>query len=184
MTPYLAPGVLKMIESDWKKIKHFTKSEVAAACQRGLWQNIDAGSLYALDAFAGYAPEGTRLLPSVIFSPYKSGPRQIPTATWNTPDTKTHEPNSLHYAGRAFDLMFPSCSLHTAWVTALRFTVWGGVGLYPFWSTPGLHLDTRDAVGGQRVLWWVDKAGTYRYLRTEADIASMFTEGLAAHRLL
>lgn len=40
---------------------------------------------------------------------------------------------------------------------------WTGIGLYPYWSTPGLHLDTRPCRAlERRSRWFRDKAGEYR----------------------
>lgn len=160
---------------DWRYLRHFTQPEVSAACQDGAWANIDAGSFYLLDEFAGYLVAGQRLVESVAFMPTRTKAGN-PTATWNTPDTKAHNPRSLHYQGRAFDLMFPRNALATAWLTAMRFPKFGGVGAYPFWRPdPGLHLDTRitfdeEQGTGFRVLWVCDREGKYNYLNDEAGI--------------
>jgi hypothetical protein len=160
---------------DWRAIRCFTEHEVAAACQDGLWQNIDAGSFYLLDQFASYLVAGRRLITSVQLMPTRTRDG-IPTATWNLPDTNAHAGDSMHYRGRAFDVMFPRTALATAWFTALRFPKFGGIGAYPFWRPdPGLHLDTRFASGdeqgrGFRVMWWADADRRYHYLNDEHDI--------------
>jgi len=162
-------------EGDWKELWCFKKDEVAAACQDGAWQKIDAGSFYLLDDFANYLVGGKRLISQVQFLPTRTK-TGIPTATWNAEETKAHAADSLHYRGQAFDLMFPKNALATAWLTALRFGRWGGIGAYPFWKPdPGLHLDTRwvgasEEGVGFRVLWWVTREGKYRYLNSEEDI--------------
>lgn len=173
MTP--AVGQRGLLAQDWRAIRHFSVEEVAAACEQGAWWNIDAGSLYQLDVFAGYAVDAERLVAAVTFMPTRTA-AGIPTATWNRPETKAHSPGSLHERGRAFDLLFPRSTLATAWFTAVRFPKWGGVGAYPFWRPdPGLHLDTRwagdaEQGAGFRVMWWVDSAGMYHYLNAEDDI--------------
>lgn len=174
-----AIGARGLIEADWRHLKSFSLGEVTRACQGGQWEKIDAGSLLTLDRFAGYVTRTGRLVEAVEFMPRKilSGPfAGEPTATWNTPATAAHDGKSWHYKGRAFDVMFPRNRLATAWLTAMRFPEWGGIGVYPFWRPdPGLHLDTRP-VGlqeqgvGFRVLWYVTEAGTYQYLNDEADI--------------
>lgn len=170
-----APGVRGLCEADWQEVKHFSKDETIQACQDGRWQQIDAGSFYLLDQFAGHLVQGRRLIEAVQFMPTKTS-SGISTATWNLPSSDAHERNSWHYRGRAFDLMFPRTKLATAWLTAVRFPKWGGIGAYPFWRPdPGLHLDSRG-VGdleqgvGFRVLWWVTRAGQYQYLNSEEDI--------------
>jgi hypothetical protein len=40
---------------------------------------------------------------------------------------------------------------------------WGGIGLYPYWDRPGLHLDTRIHLPYERhARWWRDEQGRYR----------------------
>ena len=166
-----------LLDEDWRYLRHFTQGEVAAACEGGAWQNLDAGSLFLLDQFAGYLVGDRRLLPSVQFMPTRTA-AGVPTATWNTQATRAHARDSLHYEGRAFDVMFPRSALATAWLTALRFPKWGGVGAYPYWRPdPGLHLDTRtpheyEQGRGFRVLWWVAEDGKYHYLTSEQDIVA------------
>lgn len=183
-------GERGIVASDWAQITRFSREEVTRRCQDGDWEKIDAGSFYALDRFAGYlGADGQRLVQSVQFMPrmIAKGPRAgQPAATWNTPDSEAHSPDSWHYGGRAFDLMFPRNALATAWLTALRFPGWGGIGAYPFWRPdPGLHLDTRPVAlaeqgAGFRVLWWVTADGKYRYLDAETDIAEFFVALRAA----
>lgn len=181
----IAPiGERGTLRDDFTAFKHFSQSEVSAACEGGEWWRLDAGSLLALDTFAGYLVNGVRLIPSVAFMPTRTA-SGIPTATWNRPETNAHSADSWHYKGRAFDVMFPKSALATAWLTALRFPAWGGVGAYPFWhvggrTEGGLHLDTRSVhaeEGGRgfKVLWWVDQDRTYRYLTTEQDIREFLT---------
>ena len=172
-TPAIAQRRLRL--EDFDRIRHFSLAEVAAHCQDGAWGFIDAGSLFLLDQFAGYLVNGHRLIESVQFMPTLTA-TGVPTATWNAPDTRAHAPNSLHYEGRAFDLMFPKNKLATAWLTAMRFPKFGGVGCYPRWAPdPGLHLDTRfpsdlEQGKGFKVCWWVSEDGRYNYLSSEDDI--------------
>lgn len=54
-------------------------------------------------------------------------------------------------------------------IIASRF-LWGGIGFYPYWKDPGLHLDTRPMFRfDRRALWWRDQHGTYHY-SVEDDI--------------
>ena len=176
-----APAIAqrKLSRSDFSRIRYFSPDEVERCCQSGAWQNIDAGSFYLLDRFAGYAVGEQRLVKAVSFMPTRTR-EGVPTATWNSPDTRAHSVGSMHYEGRAFDVMFPRDTLATAWLTAMRFPKWGGIGVYPFWRPdPGLHLDTRlpsaaEQGRGFRVLWWVDRDGGYSYLNSESDVLEFF----------
>lgn len=169
----------KLTAEDLPYLRHFTEPELVSHCEDGAWQNLDAGSMFLLDQFAGYLVNGQRLLRSVSFMPTR-GAGGVPTATWNTPATRAHAPSSLHYQGRAFDLMFPANALATAWLTAVRFAKWGGIGAYPRWRPdPGLHLDTRLPSGdeqgrGYRVFWYQRADGSYCYLTDEEDIVDFF----------
>ena len=54
-----------------------------------------------------------------------------------------HSADSQHYLGNAIDCYFLDVPLLTQYLAAERFG-FGGLGLYPDWSHPGLHLDVRD----------------------------------------
>ena len=54
-----------------------------------------------------------------------------------------HATNSQHYLGNAADLVLPGFSLVDQMIIALKFDGVHGLGLYPFWNTPGLHIDIR-----------------------------------------
>ena len=52
-------------------------------------------------------------------------------------------------------------SLDLQFAMASRYS-WGGIGIYPFWLDPGLHVDRRPwAVFNRRALWFRDEAGKY-----------------------
>lgn len=60
-----------------------------------------------------------------------------------------HVPNSLHYQGKAVDILFPSSekSLFDCYLIAEKFN-FTGIGLYPDWQfggkrIGGMHLDLR-----------------------------------------
>ena len=61
--------------------------------------------------------------------------------------TKGHSRNSMHYVGQAVDLHIEGLSVIEAWLASERFD-FGGIGLYPKWENPGLHLDVRYARPG------------------------------------
>ena len=46
---------------------------------------------------------------------------------------------------------------------------WGGIGTYPFWNAPGLHVDTRQ--GWNHVAtWWRDDKDKYRGIAEVKEI--------------
>jgi hypothetical protein len=67
--------------------------------------------------------------------------------------------DSQHPHGRAVDCSAPALSLLEFWLFAERFPAFRGIGLYPHWHNPGLHLDTRPTT--VRARWWRDSAGRY-----------------------
>jgi len=69
-----------------------------------------------------------------------------------------HVDGSTHYSGLAVDGYFAGMALLDQWLWAERFP-WQGIGLYPFWRVPGLHLDLGPRAYPGR--WWRDAVGTY-----------------------
>lgn len=69
-----------------------------------------------------------------------------------------HTENSQHYLGRAVDVHIVGMDLLSQFLAAERFD-FTGIGLYPFWSNPGLHLDVRTLgknVPSARWYFWND----------------------------
>jgi len=54
----------------------------------------------------------------------------------------SHSKNSWHPKGKAVDCHAEGMSLLDFYLTAERFP-FGGIGVYPCWNHPGLHLDIR-----------------------------------------
>lgn len=85
-------------------------------------------------------------------------------------DHEGRQPKSQHPDGRAVDCSAPAMALGDFWLAAERHLAFTGVGLYPHWQTPGLHLDVRPGV--IRARWWRDGNGAYHALsaRILADL--------------
>lgn len=111
-----------MKPTDWEAIRHFKPSE-----NWGDVSKIDFQLVKTLDSFRDYI--GT--------------PIQITCGTQGK-----HVENSMHYLGKAVDIVFPSSDkdlLFDFFMCAVRFP-FGGIGLYPDWKpSGGLHLDVRSA---------------------------------------
>ncbi len=78
-----------------------------------------------------------------------------------------HSKKSRHRCGDAFDIVIFDArtsrplDVVEQFFMALRYT-WGGIGFYPYWDEPGLHVDRRPwTVLGRRALWWRDKTSPY-----------------------
>jgi hypothetical protein len=76
-----------------------------------------------------------------------------------------HVADRQHGLGRAVDCWAAAVPFGEAWLAAEAEPAFTGLGLYPWWTPPGFHLDTRD---GPRVRWWRDQAGLYHALDIEA----------------
>lgn len=78
---------------------------------------------------------------------------------WNAPDTGGHVNESQHYEGLAVDFHVNGVGLVDAWLTLERIPQVMGIGIYPFWRSPGLHADTRPVA--VRARWWRDSKNNY-----------------------
>jgi hypothetical protein len=67
--------------------------------------------------------------------------------------------DSQHPLGRAVDCHAVGIVLGDFWLAAERDPWLRGIGVYPYWTNPGLHLDTRTS--DLRARWWRDAAGRY-----------------------
>jgi uncharacterized protein YcbK (DUF882 family) len=88
-------------------------------------------------------------------------------ADYTPPDVGGHRPDSMHYMGKAVDCVIRDATTRQPLPIIEQFLMalkwfWSGVGFYPHWNEPGLHLDTRPVTRiGARALWWRDADGCY-----------------------
>ena len=85
----------------------------------------------------------------------------------------SHKDGSLHYIGRAVDVYCKATPLWEFFLAASRFK-FTGVGVYPYWNTPGLHLEIREDVSKPRKYWWRDGQSNYRAISIY-DLHEVFT---------
>lgn len=92
--------------------------------------------------------------------------------TINT-DYRPGDPLS-HGKGLAFDIVIwdgktgkPLPVLEQFFI-ASRYA-WRGIGMYPYWKTPGIHVDLRPSGEYRKSLWWRDSMGKYRTMKDYAD---------------
>ena len=132
------------VERDWSSLRHFKRGEFIKDPDKLSWDVI-----LLLDEMRDAA--------------------QCPIRIHVGYDDSGHVVDSGHYAvardfAVAVDLHFEGWSLLKQWLWAERYT-WNGIGLYPHWQHPGLHVDLRR-IGrehsnlGRR--WWRDKDGIYK----------------------
>lgn len=84
-----------------------------------------------------------------------------------------HVPDSLHYSGRAVDIYARDLPLWDFFLAASRFP-FTGIGVYPYWNTPGLHLEIGENLDLPRKYWWRDEVGNYRAISIY-DLHEVFT---------
>ena|SRR6266850_141312 len=134
---------------DWSTIRHFQRGEFVKDPDKVAWDTV-----LLLDEMR-----------DVIGSPI-----HIHIA-W---DDSGHSTDSSHYTdsrdfATAVDLHFEGLSLLDQWLFAERFP-WNGIGLYPYWDHPGLHVDLRRLGRDHPHLgkrWWRDAAGVYQPLNRD-----------------
>jgi len=78
-----------------------------------------------------------------------------------------HSDKSMHYMGKAFDVSILDTEsgkplpIIEQFLIAIRY-FWTGIGIYPRWNSPGLHLDTRPITRfTRRTFWYLDRDGNY-----------------------
>ena len=88
-------------------------------------------------------------------------------STWRKPGTGQHP------LGRAIDFVFytfdPGDVNVLTQYNFVKTYAWGGIGIYPEWNAPGLHVDTRQ--GGDHIAtWFQDKFKAYHSLAQYEDV--------------
>lgn len=121
-----------MKESDWERITHFSPKE-----NWGDPQKMSFVLIRMLDEMRERSGS-----PIIIHEGYA---------------TSGHSPNSYHYQGRAVDFHIQEMDLldQYLWAERLEFR---GIGVYPYWNNPGLHVDIR---AGKKAAWARTKDGVY-----------------------
>ena len=79
-----------------------------------------------------------------------------------------------HGKGLAVDGHFEGIPLIDQFLAAEKSLLFGGIGLYPYWNNPGIHLDVRKVTkekGGAR--WGRNAAGVYVALDSKFLIECM-----------
>ncbi len=141
-----------MTHFDWQKLAHFKSEEF------GIPELMDNDFMTRLEAFRVE-------LAIPVYINYSNG-------------KETHEPNSLHYSGKACDVMLERSVTINDFICATRF--FSEVGIYPEWTNAkapnakgGLHVGfnwSADRTVKQRRYWIgikADAGNNYIPLTTE-----------------
>lgn len=133
---------------DFNSIRHFRPDEIPG------WEQMEAETIQLLDAMR--AKDGEEM-----------GWLFIVTSAYREP--KPGQRFSWHHRGKAIDGVMIDrettrpLPLLKQWAIAERWGGWRGIGLYPFWKRPGLHLDTRpQSLFERHPRWYRNEAGLYR----------------------
>ena len=125
----------RMLKTDWTKVNNFKKSEN--------WGDADKMNpllIYSLDALRELAGR-----PIIINSGYRP-----------------NDPGSTHKNGDAADIVITGLSVIDQFLLAEKTRLFSGIGVYPFWNRPGLHLDVRPLRANQHApRWGRNAAGVY-----------------------
>ncbi len=81
---------------------------------------------------------------SVLKSLHPSASIEI-HSDWSPVGQGGHVQESQHFTGNACDFDVKNVKLFDAWMILERIREVGGIGIYPFWKTKGLHADVRPA---------------------------------------
>lgn len=84
----------------------------------------------------------------------------------------SHVPDSRHFHGRAVDCSVKGLALWDFFLAATRFQ-FTGIGVYPAWNSPGLHLEMGYDLKEIRKYWWRDADGVYRGVSVY-DLSTIF----------
>ena len=155
-----------MDRDDLREIKFFSEREIAEACENRAWENVRSKLMFSL--------ENLREI--------NGGPVYL-NYLWAT---SGHSRNSRHYTGEAADVVlarwrrrkdlpldFPkrwiikSSSqrvlivrpLFEQWVLALKIPAFNGIGAYPHWKRPGVHVDIQPT--NLKSTWWRNSKKAY-----------------------
>lgn len=111
---------------NWENVRYFKKEEW------GEWEKVSPNLIFHTDAYRHEAG-----VPCFIHEAFA---------------TSGHTSGSHHYHGRAVDLHLAGMSVVDQFLLAERLGFFGGIGVYPTWNNPGLHLD----LGGRGRRWIFD----------------------------
>lgn len=98
----------------------------------------------------------------------EEGPREGIIITVNS----DYRPGDVgwHGRGKALDIVIRNSitgdplPVFKQFLIASRY-LFGGIGFYPFWNSPGIHIDNRPrTLYKPTAVWWRDQNGAYRGL--------------------
>ncbi len=150
-----------MKREDFQRIEHFTMKEIPG------WDKMKFEVIKRLDEMRHGDGEAMKWY-FIITSAYREG--------------KPGVRYSYHHDGMAIDGMMIDRKTHLPLPLPKQFIIaerwgWGGIGLYPFWARPGLHLDIRPYSEYDRhARWYRDRNGNYGNHLDYLELRGLFKE--------
>lgn len=114
----------KGIKMNWEKIRYFKPSEFNYPYK------MSEELIIALDALREYVDK-----PIIIHSDYRPGD------------------SGQHGKGLAVDIHIKNMHVIDQFLCAERMGLFKGIGVYPRWNNPGLHLDVREGKSARWGCW-------------------------------
>lgn len=128
-----------MDELFWDEIEYFDKDE-----NWGDWRKVNPYLIKFLDKFRKLVG-----MPVYINNAYSAG--------------SGHNKKSKHYLGEAADIHIKGMNVVDQYLMAEKCGLFNGIGVYPFWNNPGLHVDIRT----KPARWGRNAAGVYVELNSK-----------------
>jgi len=132
----------RMNKMDWDYLQHFTVGEKDQQGRLAFPHPaaMDVGLMFRLDAMRKVVGQ-----PFIIHESTEG----------------THDAN-LHGLGMAIDGHFIGLSAVEQYLYAEQWN-WPGLGFYPHWNDPGIHIDMRALAADEKgARWWKDTHGGYQ----------------------
>jgi uncharacterized protein YcbK (DUF882 family) len=124
---------------DWSRVKYFKKSEFSEP------DKMSDLLIYSLDALRNFVNK-----PITVNSSYRAN------------DAGTHG------RGEAVDIVIKGLDVLDQFLIAERTRLFSGIGVYPFWNRPGIHVDVRSLKANEHGARWArDRAGFYVALNSK-----------------
>ena len=121
---------------NWDKVNYFSPKE-----KWGDVNKVNPQLIYFVDEFRHFVGK-----PFILHNAWADG---------------GHSKTSEHYKGNALDGHFEGLSWLDQFLLAMKFGKFTGVGVYPDWNHPGLHLDVRELNNDDVKHTWLRYKGDY-----------------------
>lgn len=133
-----------MFDVDWSLVKHFKPSEFTRP------EKMSALLIYSLDKLRKQAGS-----PIIVNSDYREGD------------------SGQHGQGKAVDIVISGMNVVDQFLLAEKSRMFSGIGLYPFWNRPGIHVDVRELQLGEPAARWLRNAAGFYVAITQKQLRNL-----------